>query len=251
MSAFPKVKRDQTVRLVPHIPFVISWLRHSEPRAADLFLGAAKNVDDDEVQQTWKQILDQFDIYGDLSTAQLRLICKHHETPVWARAILTLFTGSDPRIVPQKVSLGLFKAVGKIKDLNNGSDVAQKLAPELDKMKLVCRDSLGELCALVRDTSLDPRYTAASLGPSILLSEGYDESGLVLASRVMNAMVEHADLVFGKAGTRSNFDALGVRRHDYQQQEEQFESESQISARSRPAVNQKEMADALSEAGFM
>lgn len=243
------VKPEKSARLVPHIPFVISWLRNRDGRASDLFLGAAKSVDDDEVQATWKDVLDALDSYGDLTTQQWRQICSERDPAVWARAIHILFMGSEPRIVPKKISQALFKLLPKVRDPQNGAEIAVILAPELDKLKLVCLEALGELCALIRDASIDPRYTAASLGPSVFL-DADEDAQFVNASRLMQLLVEHAEIIFGKSGARSRFDPLGVRRPDYQEDKKSFDTESQLS-RTRNQTTRPQMTTALNEAGFL
>mmetsp|Transcript_11389 Transcript_11389/g.20125 ORF Transcript_11389/g.20125 Transcript_11389/m.20125 type:complete len:252 (+) Transcript_11389:88-843(+) len=249
-SAFARINADKTRRLVPHIPFIICWLRHKDQMAADLFLGLAKHVDDEEVQHVYNALLGYLDTYGDLTTAQLRQICLEHDPPVWARAVHSLFMGSDPRIVSPKVSKSLIHIIKQIKDMANGQAVAAKISGELDKLRLISREALGELCSLIRDTSIDARYVAAAIGPSVFLSEDYVESDLVVASRLMQVMVEYSDLVFGKTGMRSEYDPLGIRRGDYLE-DRVSDAESMFGGRGRRPIEKEEMASALSEAGFM
>ncbi len=213
-----RFKPERTVRLVPQVPFVISWLRHEDSRAGDLFTTSAKDVDSEEANGAWTNILESIDLYGDPSTAQLRRICGDHVPPVWAKALHILFQEADPRVVPKKVFDGLVKALGKLRNTNNGVEVGKYLAPELDKMRLVSLEAFGEFCAMIRDTTTDVRTCAGILGPSILLDSAKGKPSpeeVAKASQVMFTLCMHAEFVFGKPGTRSNLDPLGIRNSEY------------------------------------
>jgi len=197
------------------------------------------------------QALEQ---YGDLTTAQLRTIFFEREVIVWARALHGLFIGADPRIVPEKVSRGLFQAIQNVKDLKNPHQVALALSKELDKLNIICHESLAELCALIRDTAVDPRHVARALGPTIFLQEQTPGQELSQASQLMHVMVTHCEAIFGKAAAISSFDALGVRKKNYDVDRE-FDGDSMTTGLSRnrkkaEAQIQKSVMESLEQAGL-
>jgi hypothetical protein len=259
MATFPRLK-PQTARLVPQIPFVLSWLRSRDMHAGDLFLGQAKNVDDSEVQEVYKNMLESLDTYGDLSTAQLRAVVGDSDPAVWARAVHALFMGSEPRVVPAKVATGLFSALKQTRNKTDPEELSSRLSSELDKLRLISLDALGELCALIRDTCHNPRQTANAIGPSIFLSEGYQESDIMAACALMQVMVEYADVIFGKPGSFSRFDPLGMRPRGYLEgsgMDDTGSTRSGATGRSKASAQpgqqqeKREVASALASAGFM
>ncbi|GBG32040.1 Hypothetical Protein FCC1311_082652 [Hondaea fermentalgiana] len=245
MATDSKAQRLRTSRLVPQIPFVLSWLRHVDTNAADLLVYAPKNVSEREASKAWDQILSSLDTYGDLSTEQLRRICANQEPIVWAKAILQLFETATPQIVTDKAFLMLLGASNKIKNEDDGAQVASKLVPELDQIRISCLEALGEVSALIRDTASDPEDAAMKLGPSFLLESVVPGPEVDAASRIMRLLVVHADSVFGKPGAVSTFDALGARPRSA---EEVFDGQSQLSSRS---AREQKVANALADAGFM
>jgi len=59
MSATFRLEREKSVLVVPLVPMVIAWLRHSAPqRAADMFLNEATGVSDEEVADAWGEVVD-------------------------------------------------------------------------------------------------------------------------------------------------------------------------------------------------
>jgi hypothetical protein len=187
-------------------------------RPSDYFLGDATQVDSDEVASAFDMILEAIDTYGDITTAQLRQICQEKHPAVWVRAIHVLFHGSESRIVPDKVAKNLFSSFGKIQRHNAGDQVALALGSDLDKLRLISLEALGELCALIRDTSSNPTAVAVYLGHAVFLGDGNaSPSDRKVASMLMQTMVQHAEILFGKPATRSQFDPLGVRPVKYLQ----------------------------------
>jgi hypothetical protein len=256
MASFPRLK-PQTARLVPQIPFLLAWLRSREMHAGDLFLGPSKNVDDQEVQEVYKNILESLDTYGDLSTAQLRSVAGETNPAVWARAVHALFMGCEPRIVPVKVAAGLFGALKQCRNKADPEELSSRLSSELDKLRLISLDALGELCALIRDTCHNPRQTANAIGPSIFLSEGYQEADIMAACALMQVMVEYADVIFGKPGSFSRFDPLGTRPRGYLEggMDDAGSTRSGATGRGKaaapPTQQKREFASALQSSGFM
>lgn len=199
------------------------------------------------------QILAAVDTYGDdLTNAQLRQLCGNFDASTWAKALLVVFQNASPRIVTAKGFMMLLSASSKLKEDSSSSEVAMKFAPEIDQLKISGREALGEIAALIRDSSSDPTANALSLGPHFLLESVQPGPEVNAASRIMYFFVVHAEAIFGKAATRSNYDALGARPRTT---EDAFDAESQFSARSnrsgRPPRDTPRMADALAEAGFM
>jgi hypothetical protein len=261
MATFTRLK-PQTLRLVPQIPFVLAWLRSRDMHAGDLFLGQAKNVDDSEAQEVYKNMLESLDTYGDLSTAQLRSVAGDSDPAVWARAVHALFMGSEPRIVPAKVATGLFGALKQCRNKTDPEELSSRLSSELDKLRLISLDALGELCALIRDTCQNPRQTANAIGPSIFLSEGYQESDIMAACALMQVMVEYADVIFGKPGSFSRFEPLGMRPRGYLEggMDDAGSTRSGATGRSNKTSappgqqvqqQKREVANALLSSGFM
>jgi hypothetical protein len=177
---------------------------------------ATKNVADEEVDKAFKDLLDGLDTYGDLTTAQMRIVFQEYHSAVWAKGIQDLFQYSEPRIVPQKVTDSLFSNMKKIQNDGDANEVAQKLGSSLEKLRNISNDAFGELCAMLRASVTDHRPVASILSDIVLLDpENRQSAKKQLASKLMILIVTHCEALFGKIGAGSQFDPLGVRPRDY------------------------------------
>ena len=91
----------------------------------------------------------------------------------------------------------------------------EKLPDELDKLlgrlPYLSHNALGQLCALVRDCSLDPTKTAKILGPPIILAAVDNPKFYSAASYLFEVLIENCELLFGVPLETIGVSAFGYR----------------------------------------
>lgn len=168
----------------------------------------SKAEDYDAVAEGLYQIISIMQDVADVPYSTLSSVCEQHEISVWVNALRLILTQSSPRIIPAEVGSDL---VGKIPRLNGATsvnEVCHILGPLLDKLPRSHFATLGEFCAMVRDTSTSITLLACLVGPQLLMpnlllnSEANQGPGALAAAAVMELLIIEAESLFGRCASQ-------------------------------------------------
>jgi hypothetical protein len=201
MAGFLRVTPAQLGSLVPALQAMLEFVGDRDREAGDLFLGAALDVDVDEVHGTLSTLhrsVVPADKAGELSQDKLFEMLELHGPTVWARCALVVFSQAQPPVVGSAKTKELAAALSGAGS-DSGKAVVSATAPALATMSLHARQALGELCLCIRRSSVDPEATALGLAGSVLLPDGAPAAERAQAKTVLTALVSHAEALFSSA----------------------------------------------------
>lgn len=144
---------------------MLAFVREHDEEAGDIFHGSALDVDDDEVHQVLGGLLNKVNAAGgasNISDEQINDLFQGKGVEVWARCAHTMFMNCEPRLVPESC----------FEELVSAGSSTSKVGAVVQKMPETSKQALGELCAMINDSSLDAECTAMSIAGSILLPPG-------------------------------------------------------------------------------
>ena len=120
-----------------------------------------------------------------------------------------MLTNAEPKILSEAIVLALINAVREHKD--NQEDLLDELDKLLGRLPYTSHTALGQLCALVRDCSLDPRKRAHSLGPPILCAAVDSPKLYSSAAFLFQVLMENCELLFSVPIAAIGVSAFGLR----------------------------------------
>mmetsp|Transcript_14538 Transcript_14538/g.26076 ORF Transcript_14538/g.26076 Transcript_14538/m.26076 type:complete len:579 (-) Transcript_14538:96-1832(-) len=184
-------------KLNPLVPEMLRWIKVHDEEAGDCFLGSALFVDDDEVHTVLTNLLQSYQEKPTMSPEELAAIMDTQESPVWARSVHTLFSSSEPRIIPDNMCALMDKAISRAGgEACSGKNLSDALWPLLSSLNASQLEALQELCTAIKDTSMDPEGTAIALARSVLTDNGCTDEAATGAKNIMRALVLNAEQVF-------------------------------------------------------
>jgi len=194
---------EELSRILPIVPIIIGVLRKNDRKAADLLL---KSADAEEVDNALGILHEDVKIdQRQFTVTQLRFGMLEHGDDIWAEAIKAVLTGCSPRLISEDVAIKLLKAYQeKAQDINSSDkSCGGKLGPILDDLPRTRFQVLGELCALIRDTSSNAKKVADSIAENLLCPDGLPSG--VSKDNVLDlfqVMVTKAEPLFGRPGAK-------------------------------------------------
>mmetsp|Transcript_20508 Transcript_20508/g.33874 ORF Transcript_20508/g.33874 Transcript_20508/m.33874 type:complete len:625 (+) Transcript_20508:2977-4851(+) len=212
----------QLSQLIDIIPTSLAWLRDIQPKGGDLFLQGTSNTV--TVEMIMLEILEDMNLYGDLSLSKLRSVLCRYPAEIVSGMIRLVIVECQPQFLDANVVDNLLEAWINLLSNGKGVDKASALGPFLDELPSKRYCAFAELCAFLRDCSSHPSEVAALVGPTLFPTAPGTKA--LAASSIMELLIEDCEIIFGRCASSSKRAALGTRVHGYYAPVENYSANS-------------------------
>mmetsp|Transcript_5680 Transcript_5680/g.6561 ORF Transcript_5680/g.6561 Transcript_5680/m.6561 type:complete len:574 (-) Transcript_5680:117-1838(-) len=210
--------------LISFCPTLLDYLRNNSKYTADMFLQSYRE-DYDAVDKNLSRIRSELMAAGgDMSLATLQNLCSTDQSgypiplSVWANAVRRIMTQAVPRLIPAELGSDLIATLIQLNEAVTVRECCLILGPLLDKLPRKHFDTLGEFCALIRDTSTNSSVLSSIVGPSLILpsvdlqaSETHAASYFA-AGALFDLLVTLAEPLFGRSASERIYHSWGSFR---------------------------------------
>eukprot|EP00924_Labyrinthula_sp_SR-Ha-C_P007604 augustus_masked-scaffold_42-processed-gene-1.4-mRNA-1 protein AED:1.00 eAED:1.00 QI:0/-1/0/0/-1/1/1/0/625 len=186
-----KLDSETVSYLLHYVPSITTWLRHKNPQDAANHLAhysqssGSRNTQKShtEIQNALSMMMNADDPLA-ASTNEIRKIFSQFSDGLWYTILATLITSAAAPIMTSSCYEGLLEYYTDLKetfDERRGAldpDLVDELRYSLERLPFECYFALGEVCALVRDTSTSIGTNCGSMALNILLPEELQPSDL-------------------------------------------------------------------------